>query len=110
MSIAPYLDGLFVDPEIVEHMEVAFERVRNEFGLSDRDDPLTRIAARAVRKKAQEGIHDANELARSVINAFRSATLVFARPHQGEEPPRRTRRRSDRHRTRVVKRHPEGDW
>ena len=70
MPIRRYLQGLFVEPEIMEAMDIAFARVRNELGLSDHD-PLNWIAARAVRLKAREGSHDPAELARSVLRAFR---------------------------------------
>lgn len=78
MPIQNYLNGLFVEPEIIEAMDIAFERVRNELCLSDHD-PLTRIAARAVRVKARGGIHDPDELARSVLTSLRSASFPLRR-------------------------------
>jgi hypothetical protein len=83
MPIRPYLNGLFVEPEIIDAMDIAFERVRNELGLRD-DDPLTRIAARAMRIKARAGIRDPDELARSILSAFRSARGAARRG--GETP------------------------
>jgi hypothetical protein len=84
MPIRPYLNGLFVEPEIIQLMDIAFERVRNELGLSDHD-PLNRIAARAVRIMARKGIHDPHELALTVLSAFRSAG--HAGPRRAKEPP-----------------------
>jgi hypothetical protein len=72
MPIRPYLDeGLFFDPEIIEAMGIAFRRVCKELGIKEKDDLLTRIVARAVIEKAEEGLHNAGELTRTVMDEFR---------------------------------------
>jgi hypothetical protein len=72
MLIRPYLDeGLFFDPEVIEAMGIAFRRVCKELGIKEKDDPVNRIVARAVIEKAEEGLHNAGELTRAVMDEFR---------------------------------------
>ncbi len=54
-------------------MGVAFEQVCEALGLRGKDDALSRVVARAIIEKAQNGIHDSNELSQAVLNDFRSA-------------------------------------
>jgi hypothetical protein len=72
VPIRPYLQDEFFDPDAINNMGIAFERVCKELGLREKDDPLNRIVARAIIEKAQSGIHDANDLAMAAMNEFRS--------------------------------------
>jgi hypothetical protein len=85
MPIRPYLDGEYFEPEAIENMGIAFERVCEELGLREKDDPLNRFVARAIIEKAQAGIHDAIDLAMAVLIELRSARRpsppALAKPH-----------------------------
>lgn len=65
MPLTPYLGDSAFDPEAVEAMAAAFERARESLKLTDRNDPLIEIVARAVIEVGSTGernptrIHDA---------------------------------------------------
>ena len=45
MPIRPFLNGAAFEPEAIRNMAVVFESVCAELGLSDKDDPATRLVA-----------------------------------------------------------------
>jgi hypothetical protein len=48
--------------EAIRNMSVAFESVCAELGLSDKDDPATRLVASKIIEFAQSGVLDAARL------------------------------------------------
>jgi hypothetical protein len=62
MSICPYLAGWKFDPDIINNMSLALERVCEALGLRMRDDPATRVVAENIIKYADRGVRDATTL------------------------------------------------
>jgi hypothetical protein len=62
MPIRPFLNGAAFEPEAIRNMSVAFESVCAELGLSDKDDPATRLVASKIIEFAQSGVLDAARL------------------------------------------------
>jgi hypothetical protein len=62
MLIRPFLNGAAFEPEAIRNMAVAFESVCAELGLSDKDDPATRLVASKIIELAQSGLLDAARL------------------------------------------------
>jgi hypothetical protein len=62
MPIHPFLNGAAFEPEAIRNMSVAFESVCAELGLSDKDDPATRLVASKIIEFAQSGVLDAARL------------------------------------------------
>ena len=63
MPIRPYLlEGAAFEPEAIRNMSVVFESVCAELGLSDKDDPATRLVASKIIEIAQSGVLDAARL------------------------------------------------
>jgi hypothetical protein len=60
-----------LEPEAVKAMTLAFDRVREELGLSSTDDPLTAIVAEYVIKLGKRGQLDPNRLADLVLARMR---------------------------------------
>jgi hypothetical protein len=50
------------EPEAIRNMSVVFESVCAELGLSDKDDPATRLVASKIIEIAQSGVLDAARL------------------------------------------------
>ncbi len=55
MPISPFLNGTAFEPEAIRNMSVVFESV---LGLSDKDDPATRLVASKIIEFAQRGVLD----------------------------------------------------
>ena len=62
MPIRPFLNGAAFEPEAIRNMSVAFESVCAELGLTDKDDPATRLVASKIIEFAQSGVLDAARL------------------------------------------------
>jgi hypothetical protein len=62
MPIRPFLNGAAFEPEAIRDMSVALESVCAELGLSDKDDPATRMVASEIIEFAQSGVLDAARL------------------------------------------------
>ena len=62
MPIRPFLNGAAFEPEAIRNMSVVFESVCAELGLSDKDDPATRLVASKIIEIAQSGVLDAARL------------------------------------------------
>ncbi len=70
MSIVPFLRDRGFDPEIVDSMSIAFDRVCDMMGLTTKRDPATELVARKVIEYAQRGIRDAVMLVEAVKKDF----------------------------------------
>jgi hypothetical protein len=55
MPIRPFLNGAAFEPEAIRNMAVVFESVCAELGLSDKDDPATRLVASKIIEFARSG-------------------------------------------------------
>jgi hypothetical protein len=62
MSICPYLAGRKFDPDTINNMSLALERVCEALGLRLRDDPAARVVAEKIIKYADCGVRDATAL------------------------------------------------
>ena len=62
MPIRPFLNGAAFEPEAIRNMAVVFESVCAELGLSDKDDPATRLVASKIIEFAQSGVLDTARL------------------------------------------------
>ena len=62
MPIRPFLNGAAFEPEAIRNMSVAFESVCAELGLSDKDDPATRLVASKIIEFARSGVLDVARL------------------------------------------------
>ena len=58
MPIRPFLNGAVFEPEAIRNMSVAFESVCAELGLTDKDDPATRLVASKIIEFARSGVLD----------------------------------------------------
>jgi hypothetical protein len=70
MSIVPFLRSQGFDPEIVDSMSIAFERICDIKGLTTKRDPATELVARKIIEYAQRGIRDAALLVEAVKKEF----------------------------------------
>ncbi len=70
MSIVPFLRDRGFDPEVVDSMSIAFDRVCDMMGLTTKRDPATELVARKVIEYAQRGIRDAVMLVEAVKKDF----------------------------------------
>ncbi len=59
MPISPFLNGTAFEPEAIRNMSVVFESV---LGLSDKDDPATRLVASKITEFARSGVLDVARL------------------------------------------------
>jgi hypothetical protein len=58
-GVAAPQGGAAFEPEAIRDMSVALESVCAELGLSDKDDPATRMVASKIIEFAQSGVLDA---------------------------------------------------
>jgi len=70
--ITPFLTDRGFDPEIVDNMSIAFDRVCDMMGLTTKRDPATELVAHKVIEYAQRGIRDAAMLIEAVKEDFES--------------------------------------
>jgi hypothetical protein len=71
VPISPYLDAEVFDQEVTRAMGVAFEQACETLGLSDRDDPATRLLAKKVIEAASSGERDAGRLYQMALESVR---------------------------------------
>ncbi len=74
MSITPFLTHRAFDPETVEIIASAFDKICADLGLSTREDRLTELVARHVIDAAQMGMRDEAAIRLSVLHNFKSNT------------------------------------
>ncbi len=58
------------EPEAIDAMGQAYERLLNDLGLTDRNDPLTAIVAKEIVKVASRGARDPAEIRAKVLAAL----------------------------------------
>ena len=73
MQIRPFLSGQEFDPETIEKMTDALERVCNALGLKMVDDPATRLIAEKVIEQAQRGVRDVSTLTALTLKEFQQS-------------------------------------
>jgi hypothetical protein len=71
MPIRPFLAGQAFEPEVIQEMSVALERVCGELQLSLIDDPATRLVASKIIELAQRGVRSAPSLAAMALQDFK---------------------------------------
>jgi len=67
MPIRKFIPGAAFDPETINVMVAAFERLRTILNLDKPDDPLIEIVAKKVISLASQGISDPAQIERLVI-------------------------------------------
>jgi hypothetical protein len=72
MAIHRLLSSGVFDPDAVEAMTAAYERVCTALDLMDRPDPLKEIIARKIIERAKGGELDAVRLCEAVLEEVRS--------------------------------------
>ena len=83
MQIRPFLSGQEFDPETIQKMTDALERVCNALGLKMVDDPATRLIAKKVIEQAQRGVRDVSTLTALTLKEFQQSKSKEGRvsPH-----------------------------
>jgi hypothetical protein len=83
MQIRPFLSGQEFDPETIQKMTDALERVCNALGLKMVDDPATRLIAEKVIEQAQRGVRDVSTLTALTLKEFQQSKSKEGRvaPH-----------------------------
>ena len=83
MQIRPFLSGQEFDPETIQKMTDALERVCNALGLKMVDDPATRLVAEKVIEQAQRGVRDVSTLTALTLKEFQQSKSMEGRvsPH-----------------------------
>jgi hypothetical protein len=72
MPIRPFLGGHAFDQEVIDVMSAAFLDACKKLGLTDLDDPMTRLVARYIVELAQRGIRTKTALYFRTIEEFRA--------------------------------------
>jgi hypothetical protein len=70
MPIRPFLAGQAFDPEVINAMSLALERICSALSLSLVDDPATRRVAEKIIEFAQRGIRDPKTLSSMALEYF----------------------------------------
>ena len=73
MTIHPFLSGQEFDPEAIQKMTDALERVCNALGLKMLDDPATRLIAKKIIEQAQGGVRDVSTLTALTLEEFQQS-------------------------------------
>ena len=73
MQIRPFLSGQEFDPETIQKMTDALERVCNALGLKMVDDPATRLIAKKIIEQAQGGVRDVSTLTALTLEEFQQS-------------------------------------
>ena len=73
MTIHPFLSGQEFDPETIQKMTDALERVCNALGLKMVDDPATRLIAKKIIEQAQGGVRDVSTLTALTLEEFQQS-------------------------------------
>ncbi len=72
MSVLPFASRQVFDPEAVDVLASAFEKLCTELGLSVREDRMTELVARQVIEFAKKGIRNETAIRLSVLQEFTS--------------------------------------
>lgn len=72
MPIHAYLEGQAFDPELIEQMSCALERVCEVLTLRLVDDRRTRLVAQTIIHFAQRGVRDAETLRHMTLKEFKA--------------------------------------
>lgn len=72
MPITPFLRDQAFDPETIQVLSSAFEKVCANLGLSDRADPMTELVAKQIIEAAQRGVRTDTVLCLAVLQKFKS--------------------------------------
>jgi hypothetical protein len=83
MPIRPFLAGQPFEPELIQQMSLALERVCAKFGMKLADDPATRVVAQKIIELAQRGVRDAPTLTATTLKEFKHRWSDV-----GRNPPR----------------------
>ncbi len=67
MALDRLLKETAFEPEAVEAMGHAYEKLLRDLGLSDCNDPFTEVVARRVIEVASRGVRDATEMHAHVL-------------------------------------------
>ena len=70
MPIRPFLAAQAFEPELIQQMSLALERVCEKLGLSLTDDPARRLVASKIIELAQRGVRDAPALTTMTLKEF----------------------------------------
>jgi hypothetical protein len=73
MPIRAFLSDQVFDPETIQKMTVALERVCNALGLKMVDDPATRLIAAKIIEQAQRGVRDVSKLTALTLKEFQQS-------------------------------------
>jgi hypothetical protein len=65
--------GVVFEPETVQVMGGAYDKLLGDLELAGRNDPLTEIVAKEVLKVARQGVRDAGEIRQRVLTALKNA-------------------------------------
>jgi hypothetical protein len=65
--------GVVFEPETVQVMGGAYDKLLGDLELVGRSDPFTEIVAKEVLKAARQGARDAEEIRQRVLTALRKA-------------------------------------
>lgn len=63
MAIYRLLQKLPLGPEEIEVLSEAYELTLRNFGLVDRNDPITEMVAKKIVELGQRGVRDAQQMA-----------------------------------------------
>jgi hypothetical protein len=74
VPITMFLAGPVFDPETIEVMSIAFERMCRELKLVDRKDPVTEIVAKTIIALTESGERDPEVLFQQALIKFRGSS------------------------------------
>jgi hypothetical protein len=66
-------EGGVFDPEQVEVMATAFEKVIADLNLKDRDDPIVTMVAKLVIELVRNGERDPEQIRKEILDKHRAA-------------------------------------
>jgi hypothetical protein len=70
MTVYPFLRDAVFEPEIIQVMTGAYEKLLGDLKLVERGDPLAEVVAKEVIEAARLGVHDVVEMRLWVLNAL----------------------------------------
>lgn len=71
MPIRPFLAGQPFDPDLIQEMSSALERVCGKLEIRLTDDPSTRLVASKIIELAQRGVRDEPTLTAMTLKEFK---------------------------------------
>jgi hypothetical protein len=72
MPIRPFLSGRAFEPEAIEEMSLALERVCHTLGLKVIDDAATRLVAEKIIELSQHGMRGVATLHAMTVKEFKT--------------------------------------